>query len=284
MTLINYHLSNLQIATDVSRSLQEDLGCSTDWTASLIPEDKLSTAIITTNQEMIVCGVRWVEYSFLLCDEDCQFEWFVEEGQHIVAGTQLVKISGNSGAMLTAERTALNFLQTLSATATVTHKFVTKAANPDVKIMDTRKTIPGLRLAQKYAVTVGGGTNQRIGLFDGVLIKENHIIAHGGITQVLQYALKQTPEQIPIQIEVESFAELKEAIAAGASLLLLDNMTMAEISQCVDYCKSYQIELEISGNVSLDNIHAYAQSGIHRISIGALTKNIQAIDLSMRFI
>lgn len=284
MTLINYHPSNVQIATDVSRSLQEDLGCGTDWTASLIPEGKLSTAIITTNQEMIVCGVRWVEYSFLLCDENCQLEWFVKEGQHIAAGTQLVKISGKSRAMLTAERTALNFLQTLSATATATRKFVTKAANPGVKIMDTRKTIPGLRLAQKYAVAIGGGINQRIGLFDGVLIKENHIIAHGGITQVLQYALKQTPKQIPIQIEVESFAELKEAVAAGASLLLLDNMTIAEISQCVDYCKSYQIELEISGNVSLDNIHAYAQSGIHRISIGALTKNIQAIDLSMRFI
>lgn len=284
MTLINYHPSDVQIATDVSRSLQEDLGTGTDWTASLIPQDKLSTAIITTNQEMIVCGVRWVEYSFLLCDENCQLEWFVEEGQYIAAETQLVKISGNSRAMLTAERTALNFLQTLSATATITHKFVTKAANPDVKIMDTRKTIPGLRLAQKYAVTIGGGINQRIGLFDGVLIKENHIIAHGGITQVLQYALKQTPKQIPIQIEVENFAELKEAVTAGASLLLLDNMTMAEISQCVDYCKSYQIELEISGNVRLDNIHAYAQSGIHRISIGALTKNIQAIDLSMRFI
>lgn len=284
MTLINYHPSKVQIAADVSRSLQEDLGGATDWTASLIPEDKLSSAIITTNQEMIVCGLRWGENSFLLCDEDCQFEWFVEEGQHIAAGTQLVKIAGNSRAMLTAERTALNFLQTLSATATTTHKFVTQAANPNVKIMDTRKTIPGLRLAQKYAVTVGGGVNQRIGLFDGVLIKENHIIAHGGITQVLQYALEQTPKQIPIQIEVESFAELKEAVAAGANLLLLDNMTMAEILQCVDYSKPYQVELEISGNVNLDNIHTYAQSGVHRISIGALTKNIQAIDLSMRFI
>ena len=284
MTLINYHPSKVQIAADVSRSLQEDLGGATDWTASLIPEDKLSSAIITTNQEMIVCGLRWGENSFLLCDEDCQFEWFVEEGQHIAAGTQLVKIAGNSRAMLTAERTALNFLQTLSATATTTHKFVTQAANPNVKIMDTRKTIPGLRPAQKYAVTVGGGVNQRIGLFDGVLIKENHIIAHGGITQVLQYALEQTPKQIPIQIEVESFAELKEAVAAGANLLLLDNMTMAEILQCVDYSKPYQVELEISGNVNLDNIHTYAQSGVHRISIGALTKNIQAIDLSMRFI
>lgn len=284
MTVINYHPSKVQIAADVSRSLQEDLGNGTDWTASLIPQDKLSTAIITTNQEMIVCGLRWAEYSFLLCDKNCQFEWFIEEGQHIAAGTQLVKIAGNSRAMLTAERTALNFLQTLSATATTTHKFVTQAANPNVKIMDTRKTIPSLRLAQKYAVTVGGGVNQRIGLFDGVLIKENHIIAHGGITQVLQYALKQTPKQIPIQIEVESFAELKEAIAAGANLLLLDNMTMAEILQCVDYSKPYQVELEISGNVNLDNIHTYAQSGVHRISIGALTKNIQAIDLSMRFI
>ena len=284
MTLINYRPSNIQIAADVSRSLQEDLMSGTDWTASLVPEDKLSSAIITTNQEMIVCGVRWVEYSFLLCDENCQFEWFVKEGQHIVAGTQLVKISGNSRAMLTAERTALNFLQTLSATATTTHKFVTQAANPNVKVMDTRKTIPGLRLAQKYAVTVGGGVNQRIGLFDGVLIKENHIIAHGGITQVLQYALKQTPKQIPIQIEVESFAELTEALAAGAKLLLLDNMSLTEISKCVAYCTNLQVELEISGNVSLDNIHTYAQSGIHRISIGALTKNIHAVDLSMRFI
>lgn len=284
MTLINYQLNNVEIAAEVTRALQEDLGNSSDWTASLIPEDKISSAFIITKQNMVVCGIRWVEYAFSLCDNGCKLEWLVEEGQYVISGTQLVKITGNSRAMLTAERTALNFLQTLSATATVTNEFVTRVANSSVKIMDTRKTIPGLRLAQKYAVNVGGGSNQRIGLFDGILIKENHIIAHGGITQVLQYAFKHTPKYIPIQIEVESFAELKEAVAAGANLLLLDNMTMAEISQCVDYCKSDQIELEISGNVSLDNIHEYAQSGVDRISIGALTKNIQAIDLSMRFI
>jgi nicotinate-nucleotide pyrophosphorylase (carboxylating) len=276
--------SNIQIASEVSRALLEDLGTSHDWTASLIDKDKLSTAIVTTNQEMIVCGKSWVEYAFLLCDCNCQFEWFVTEGQLVPATTRLLKITANSRSMLTAERSALNFLQTLSATATMTHKFVTQAANKNVKIMDTRKTIPGLRQAQKYAVSVGGGSNQRIGLFDGVLIKENHIIAHGGITQVLSYAKNYIPIDIPIQIEVESFVELKEALDAGAKLILLDNMSMLEIPQCVDYCKNYQVELEVSGNVNLENIHTYAQSGIHRISIGALTKNIQAIDLSMRFI
>lgn len=278
------HLPDYLISKLVARSLDEDLGNTPDWTAALISENLTGTAIIKTNQDMVVCGTRFAEHAFQLTNQNTKLEWHVNEGDKIEATCKLCTIHGNARSMLTAERTALNFLQTLSATATITRKYVEAVKGINVQIMDTRKTIPGLRMAQKYAVVVGGGHNQRIGLFDGVLIKENHIIAHGGIPEVLDYAFNVTPSHIPIQIEVENFNELKQAAAHGARLILLDNMSAAEIKECVNYCQDKEIVLEVSGNVNLETVKDYALCGINRISIGSLTKNIQAIDLSMRFI
>lgn len=277
-------LPNYLINKLVAEALAEDLNNTPDWTANLISKDSTAKAIIKTNQDMVICGIQFVETALRQTTPDHKISWLVNEGDSIKAGTQLCTIEGNARGLLTAERTALNFLQTLSATATITREYVTAIANLDTQIMDTRKTIPGLRYAQKYAVQVGGGYNQRIGLFDGVLIKENHIIAHGGIEAVLEHAFKITPAYIPIQIEVENFTELKLAVAHGAKLILLDNMSTAEIFECVSYCKDKDVILEVSGNVNLANVKDYALCGVNRISIGSLTKNIQAIDLSMRFI
>jgi len=280
----NYTLPDYLINKMVSETLIEDLNYTTDWTANLIDETRSATAIIKTNQDMIVCGIKFVEAAFKLTDSNSIIKWEITEGAEVRANTKLCTINGKARSMLTAERTALNFLQVLSATATITHKYVLAINGLNTQIMDTRKTIPGLRLAQKYAVTIGGGHNQRIGLFDGVLIKENHIIAHGGIKEVLEHAFKITPSHIPIQIEVENLDELKQAVAHGAKLILLDNMSTAEITECVNYCRNKSVVLEVSGNVNLDNVKDYASCGVDRISIGSLTKNVQAIDLSMRFI
>lgn len=281
---MNHLLPDYLINKLVAEALAEDLNNTPDWTANLISKDSTAKAIIKTNQDMVICGIKFVETALRQTTFDHKISWLVNEGDSIKAGTQLCTIEGNARGLLTAERTALNFLQTLSATATITREYVTAIANLDTQIMDTRKTIPGLRYAQKYAVQVGGGYNQRIGLFDGVLIKENHIIAHGGIEAVLEHAFKITPAHIPIQIEVENFTELKQAVAHGARLILLDNMSTAEIFECVSYCKDKDVILEVSGNVNLSNVKDYALCGVNRISIGSLTKNIQAIDLSMRFI
>ncbi|AUR52409.1 carboxylating nicotinate-nucleotide diphosphorylase [Aquella oligotrophica] len=281
---MNHLLPDYLINKLVAEALAEDLNNTPDWTANLISKDSTAKAIIKTNQDMVICGIQFVETALHQTTPDHKISWLINEGDSIKAGSQLCTIEGNARGLLTAERTALNFLQTLSATATITREYVTAIANLDTQIMDTRKTIPGLRYAQKYAVRVGGGHNQRIGLFDGVLIKENHIIAHGGIDAVLEHAFKITPAHIPIQIEVENFTELKQAVARGARLILLDNMSTAEISECVSYCKDKDVILEVSGNVNLANVKDYALCGVNRISIGSLTKNIQAIDLSMRFI
>jgi nicotinate-nucleotide pyrophosphorylase (carboxylating) len=269
---------------EVHQAFEEDLHHSTDWSATLIDPHKNSSAFIITKQEMVVCGIPWVNASFNFYNNpSIQLNWLVKEGDLIPAETILCQINGNARTILTSERTALNFLQTLSGTATLTHKYVLAVAPYKVQILDTRKTIPGLRHAQKYAVRVGGGYNQRMGLYDGVLIKENHIIAHEGITQVLAHAQNVTPKAIPLQIEVETLAQLKEAVAAGAKLILLDNMSLTEINTAVNYCKNLNISLEVSGNVNLNNVPAYAATGVQRISIGALTKNLEAIDLSLRF-
>lgn len=281
---MNHLLPDYLINKLVAEALAEDLNNTPDWTANLISKDSTAKAIIKTNQDMVICGIKFVETALRQTTFDHKISWLVNEGDSIKAGTQLCTIEGNARGLLTAERTALNFLQTLSATATITREYVKAIANLDTQIMDTRKTIPGLRYAQKYAVQVGGGYNQRIGLFDGVLIKENHIIAHGGIGAVLEHAFKITPAHIPIQIEVENFTELKQAVAHGAKLILLDNMSTAEIFECVSYCNDKDVILEVSGNVNLANVKDYALCGVNRISIGSLTKNIQAIDLSMRFI
>lgn len=278
------HLPDYLIANQVSNALSEDLQGSVDFTAELIDSSKQKKAYITTNQDMLLCGTQWANYAFNLVDSYVEIKWYYKEGEKVKANQKLCEISGNARSMLTAERTALNFLQTLSATATVTRAYVDKVKGTMTQIMDTRKTIPGLRLAQKYAVTVGGGVNQRIGLFDGVLIKENHIIAHGSISKVLSRAFDITPVHIPIQIEIETFDQLKEAVTSGAKLILLDNMDLDMIKKCVEYCIDKPVELEVSGNVNLSNVLDYAKTGVHRISIGAITKNISAIDLSMRFI
>ena len=272
------------IARDVTNALSEDLNNSTDWTANLIDDNKEGLAYIKTNQDMIMCGQSWARYAFYLTDNSVNIDWHVNEGELVTAGTRLCTIKGKSRALLTSERTALNFIQLLSGTATFANTYAKLVSGTKAKIMDTRKTVPGLRLAQKYAVLVGGGSNQRIGLFDGVLIKENHIIAHGGIKEVLEHAFKTVPKHIPIQIEVENFEELKTAVAHGATLILLDNMQYEEIRVCVNYCQGKNIQLEVSGNVNLETVREYALCGVDRISIGGLTKNVQAIDLSMRFI
>lgn len=273
--------SQYMVFKQVADALVEDLSSFPDYTANLIPEHKMVNASIKTRQDMVVCGIQWVNAAFSLCGEDVSIAWKVKDGDSIKAGALLCDITGHASGILTAERTALNFLQTLSATATITKKYVGHIKGTGVRIMDTRKTIPGLRLAQKYAVTVGGGYNQRNGLYDGVLIKENHIAACGGVDKVLSKAFSITPKNIPIQIEVETFSQFKQALHNGAKLILLDNMSLETISRCVEYNKG-NAELEVSGNITLDNVLEYAKTGVDRISIGGLTKHIQAIDLSLR--
>lgn len=277
------HLSSFFILEQVLNALEEDLNKSVDWTGNLIRSSRTILAGIKNNEEMILCGKDFFNTTILTCDKNAQIIWHFDDGDFIKPNQVLCTIEGNARSLLTAERTALNFLQTLSATSTITRQFVETVKSTKVKIMDTRKTIPGLRLAQKYAVTVGGGYNQRVGLYDGILIKENHIAACGGIKNALSDAFDIAPHGIPIQIEVESYAEFIEAIEARAELILLDNMTILEIGKCVAL-NNGRAELEASGNVSLNNVLDYAKTGVDRISIGSLTKNIQAIDLSMRVI
>lgn len=255
---------------------------SLDLTAKLIARDKIGTATIITRQDAVLCGQQWVDACFKTLDPDCEINWKAQDGDAIKVNQVLCEIKGNARAMLSAERAALNFLQTLSATATSTSKYVTLVAGTKAKIMDTRKTLPGMRVAQKYAVKTGGGYNQRAALFDGILIKENHIIAAGGITPVLAEAQRIAPTGMSIQIEVESLEQLTEALNAGAKLILLDNFNLDMMREAVKLTAG-QAELEASGGVNIDTVRAIAETGVNRISIGALTKDIQAIDLSMRF-
>jgi nicotinate-nucleotide pyrophosphorylase (carboxylating) len=268
------------IRANVKAALDEDIG-NGDLTAQLIPEGGKAQATVITREEAVLCGTLWFEECFLTLDPACRIEWKLKEGERAEAGQTLCEIHGDARALLSAERPALNFLQTLSAVATKTRCYVEAAKGHKAKIMDTRKTLPGLRHAQKYAVTVGGGHNQRAGLFDGVLIKENHIAAAGGIGKVMELAFQVTPPHIPIQIEVESMAELDEALLAGAKLVLLDNFTVADMKLAVEHAAG-RAELEASGGITLENIPLIAATGVDRISIGALTKDVKAVDLSMR--
>lgn len=268
------------IRANVKAALDEDIG-SGDLTAQLISESTRASATVITRETAVLCGTLWFEECFLTLDPDCRIEWKLREGESAVANQTLCEIHGNARALLSAERPALNFLQTLSAVATETRRYVEAAAGHKAKIMDTRKTLPGLRHAQKYAVTVGGGHNQRTGLFDGVLIKENHIAAAGGIGKVMELAFQVTAPHIPIQIEVENMAELDEALLAGARLILLDNFTVADMKLAVEHAAG-RAELEASGGITLENIPLIAATGVDRISIGALTKDVKAVDLSMR--
>ncbi|HSR01711.1 MAG TPA: carboxylating nicotinate-nucleotide diphosphorylase [Methylophilaceae bacterium] len=266
------------VESEVKTALSEDIGTG-DLTASLIPESQI-TATIISRQQAVLCGIDWVNACFLQLDSNTQIEWHVDEGEHIKENQKLCTIFGEAKILLTAERCALNFLQLLSAIATQTKAYVDLVQGLKAQILDTRKTIPGLRLAQKYAVTVGGGFNQRIALYDGILIKENHIASAGGIAPALAQAFA-LHANVPIQIEVETLNELREALASGATNILLDDFTLADMRSAVEITSGRAL-LEASGNVNLQNVRQIADTGVDRISVGALTKNIQAIDLSMR--
>jgi len=269
------------IRANVAAALKEDLGRG-DITARLIPVTARAHATVITREAAVLCGTAWFEACFRKVDHKVKIRWTAHDGDNIQAGQALCEISGRARAMLTAERPALNFLQTLSATATLTRRYADAVKGAQAVIMDTRKTLPGLRIAQKYAVRVGGGKNQRIGLFDGILIKDNHILAAGGIRQALQQAKKLAKPGVSIQIEVENLQELKEALNAGAKLILLDNCNLEQLREAVRITGKSAV-LEASGGVSLDNVRAIAETGVDRISIGSLTKDIKAVDLSMRF-
>ncbi|OGS97575.1 MAG: nicotinate-nucleotide diphosphorylase (carboxylating) [Gallionellales bacterium RIFCSPLOWO2_02_FULL_57_47] len=268
------------IRLNVANSLNEDVFTG-DLTAQLLPPALISNAQVITRQHGVLCGTQWFDECFRMQSPDCAIDWLAKDGDWITPGQLLCEIRGKAQALLTAERSALNLLQTLSATATRTKRYVDAVAGLDVKIMDTRKTLPGLRHAQKYAVRMGGGHNQRAGLFDGILIKENHIVAAGGIRPVLEHAFRLATPGISVQIEVESLAQLDEALLAGAKLVLLDNFGLAELRAAVRHTAG-RAELEASGGITLDKLREVALTGVNRISIGALTKDIEALDLSMR--
>jgi nicotinate-nucleotide pyrophosphorylase (carboxylating) len=254
-----------------------------DLTAQLIPPAQTAAARIISRQEAVLCGSPWFEECFRSLDPGCEIRWAVQEGELVQPNQLLCEVKGNARTLLTAERSALNFLQLLSATATATRRYVETVAGTGAKIMDTRKTLPGLRIAQKYAVRIGGGHNQRFGLFDGVLIKENHIAASGGIRAVMEQAFRITPPGVSIQIEVENLDELREALEAGAKLILLDNFELDDMRAAVKL-NAKRAELEASGGVNLQTVRGIAETGVDRISVGALTKDVSAVDLSMRII
>jgi len=268
------------VETDVARALAEDVG-SGDLTARLIPADQTARARVITREPAVIAGQPWFDACFRALDPDCVIDWRVSEGDAVAAASVLVEISGNARALLTAERPALNFLQTLSAVATATRPYVEAVRGTHAAIMDTRKTLPGLRLAEKYAVRIGGGQNQRIGLFDGILIKENHIAAAGGIAPVLEAAFRLAEGTASVQIEVENLDELEQALAVGAPLILLDNFSLADMREAVRLTAG-RAQLEASGNITLETVRAVAETGVDRISVGSLTKHIRAVDLSMR--
>lgn len=285
LSLHPHHDFEALVTDDVARALGEDIR-SGDLTASLIPPNKAAQARVTTRVDGILAGAEWCNRCFTTLDPDAEIFWHAKDGDAISAGQQLCEIEGNARALLSAERTALNFLQTLSGVATRTHQYVEAVSDTAARILDTRKTLPGLRMALKYAVRAGGGHNHRIGLFDGILIKENHILAAGGIAAALDAArtliAHHAPRDTMIEIEVENLAQLDEAIACGAPLILLDNFGIADMRDAVRRTDG-RAELEASGGVNLESVHDIALTGVDRISVGALTKNLHALDLSLRF-
>lgn len=281
-----------EIARNVAAALAEDIGAG-DLTAELVPAANHSIATVIVREPAVVCGIDWFNRCFADIDPTIKISWLVNEGDHVGPDTLLCEIHGKSRALLSGERAALNFLQLLSGVATRAATFVETVAGTKAQIVDTRKTIPGLRFAQKYAVRVGGGGNHRLALWDAILIKENHILAAGGITPAVKAAQAVASQYKDrcrfIQVEVESIAELDEALSAGADFLLLDNFNLAMMGEGVAHRDAWaaktgvQAKLEASGGVSLDTVRAIAETGVDRISIGGLTKDVRAIDLSMRF-
>jgi len=270
-----------EIERDVAAALAEDVGTG-DLTAQLTPEGKTAHAVVLSRRDAVLCGSPWFEACFRKLDARVAVTWLAAEGAQVAAGARVCEIRGEARALLTAERTALNFLQTLSAVATATRRYVEAVAGTRAKIVDTRKTLPGLRIAEKYAVRVGGGVNHRMGLYDGILLKENHIAAAGGVKPALAAAQSGAPPGVWIQVEVESLAQLGEALGAGATMILLDNMSTGEMREAVKLAAG-RAELEASGGITLANVRAVAETGVDRISIGSLTKDIQAADFSLRF-
>ncbi len=270
------------IEADVSRALAEDLGEHGDLTAALIPVAACSEAKVISREIAVISGTLWFNTVFHQLDPSIEIQWMVEDGERVVADQILCHARGNSRVLLSGERTALNFLQTLSGTATLVADYVDAVAGTNTRILDTRKTLPGLRLAQKYAVRCGGGANHRVGLYDAILIKENHIQAAGSIASALKMAQIQAPVGVEIEVEVEDLAGLAQALETGARRILLDNFPLEKMREAVAFTQG-RARLEASGNVDLERIRQIAETGVDDISIGALTKHLQAVDLSMRF-
>lgn len=269
------------IESQVRTALTEDVGAG-DLTAALLPADQRARSELITRESAILCGCAWFETVFRLLDTDCRIQWEANDGERIAPGQRLCVLEGASRALLTGERTAMNYLQTLSGTATTARRYADAVAGLATRILDTRKTLPGLRVQQKYAVRCGGCHNHRIGLFDAILIKENHILAAGSIRAALDAARALSPE-VEIEIEVESLDELQQALDAGARLVLLDNFTLADLRRAVELSAG-RAQLEASGGIDLETLRAIAETGVDRISVGALTKDVRAVDLSMRFV
>jgi nicotinate-nucleotide pyrophosphorylase (carboxylating) len=267
------------IRADVERAFAEDIGTG-DATADLLPAGAKASATLTCREDAVMAGIDWFNGCFRKLDPQVQIDWALGDGDRAAAGSVICRIQGNARAMVTAERSALNFLQLLSGTATITADYVAAVAGTGVRVLDTRKTVPGLRLAQKYAVRCGGGHNHRIGLYDAILVKENHIIAAGSIAAAAEAARRLHPTLL-LEIEVESLDELQQALAAGADRIMLDNFTLPLMREAVSIAKG-RAQLEISGNVDLSTIGDYAQTGVDFISVGALTKHVRAVDLSLR--
>lgn len=269
-----------EIERNVLAALTEDIGGG-DLTALLTPATRRAAGIVTSRESAVLCGTAWFASCLHHLDAEARVRWLAQDGDIIEAGQTICEITAETRALLTAERAALNFLQLLSGTATQTRRYVDAVTGTCARIVDTRKTLPGLRLAQKYAVKCGGGGNHRLGLYDGILIKENHIIASGGIIPALERARCIASGKVFIQIEVETLKQLAEALDAGVRMILLDNMDLAQMRQAVRL-NAGRAELEASGGVRLDTVRAIAETGVDRISIGTLTKDVQAIDLSLR--
>jgi nicotinate-nucleotide pyrophosphorylase (carboxylating) len=267
----------------VARALAEDIG-SGDLTAALIPADRVGRASVITREPAIVCGIPYVEASFHAIDAGIRLEWRVAEGDSVSANQLLLNLEGPARALLTGERTALNFLQLLSGTATAAHSYAALLEGTRCRLLDTRKTIPGLRTAQKYAVRIGGGHNHRMGLFDGILIKENHIMAAGSIAGAVA-AAKRSSARVPVEVEVENLAELQQAIAAGADIAMLDDFSLDAMREAValNAAAKKPLKLEASGGITTATIREIAETGVDFISVGSITKHVRAVDLSMRF-
>ncbi|EGW54770.1 carboxylating nicotinate-nucleotide diphosphorylase [Candidatus Endoriftia persephone] len=270
------------ISAQVALALEEDLGCG-DLTALLIDAGSVSRVEVICREQAVLCGCAWFDETFRQLNPAIEIEWLAADGERLQAGATVCRLQGDTRSLLSGERTALNYLQTLSGTATLARRYAEQVAGTGVRILDTRKTLPGLRLQQKYAVVCGGCSNHRIGLYDAILIKENHIRAAGSIEAALEAAVASVAEGIPIEIEVESLDELQQALAAGAARVLLDNFPLPQLREAVALSAG-QVRLEASGGVTLETIRQIAETGVDDISVGGLTKDLVAVDLSMLFI